>query len=57
MKPRIFAIASLATLCLAICLAAGCAVGPNYHPPKTEAPAQFANGAQDGFNTNQPVAA
>jgi multidrug efflux system outer membrane protein len=24
----------------------GCAVGPNYHPPKTEAPSAFANGNQ-----------
>ncbi|HEX3989438.1 MAG TPA: efflux transporter outer membrane subunit [Verrucomicrobiae bacterium] len=57
MKPRNFDIASLATICLAICFAAGCAVGPNYHPPKIDAPAQFSNGAQDGFTTNQPVAA
>ncbi len=57
MKPRHFDIAPLTTLSLAICLAGGCAVGPNYHPPKTEAPAQFNNGAQDGFTTNQPIAA
>ena len=53
MKTRPFAIASLAT----VWIAAGCAVGPNYHPPKTSAPSQFANGAQDGFTTNEPVAA
>ncbi len=38
-------------------IAAGCAVGPNYQPPKTSAPPQFSNGAQDGFTTNEPVAA
>jgi outer membrane protein, multidrug efflux system len=48
----IIIIASLA----AIWLAAGCSVGPNYHPPKDTAPAQFSNGAQDGFTTNEPVA-
>jgi len=53
MKTRPFAIASLAT----VWIAAGCAVGPNYQPPKTSAPSQFANGAQDGFTTNEPVAA
>jgi multidrug efflux system outer membrane protein len=53
MKTRPFAIASLA----AIWIAAGCAVGPNYHPPKTEPPARFANGDQETFTTNEPVAA
>ncbi len=53
MKTRLFAIASLAVACIA----AGCAVGPNYHPPETTAPPQFANGAQAGFTTNEPVAA
>lgn len=53
MKTRPFAIASLA----AAWIAGGCAVGPNYQPPKTSAPPQFANGAQDGLTTNEPVAA
>ncbi len=50
--PRLF-IASLSV----VWIAAGCAVGPNYHPPKTPAPPKFANGAQDGFTTNEPLAA
>jgi multidrug efflux system outer membrane protein len=53
MKTRPLAIASLA----AVWIAAGCAVGPNYQPPKTSPPAGFAHGAQDGFTTNEPVAA
>jgi len=36
-------------------LAAGCAVGPNYQPPKASAPADFTGGAQTDFTTNQPV--
>jgi NodT family efflux transporter outer membrane factor (OMF) lipoprotein len=31
---------------LALLVLAGCAVGPNYHPPRTEPPAAFANGNQ-----------
>jgi multidrug efflux system outer membrane protein len=31
-------------------LLAGCAVGPNYHPPKTEVSAAFANGSQTNLN-------
>jgi multidrug efflux system outer membrane protein len=38
-------------------LAAGCAVGPNYKPPPVSAPARFADGAQEGLTTNEPVAA
>ena len=53
MKTPRLAIALLA----AVWIAAGCAVGPNYQPPKTAAPAAFANGAQAGFTTNEPVAA
>jgi multidrug efflux system outer membrane protein len=53
MMTRSIAIASLA----ALWIAAGCAVGPNYQPPKTSAPPLFANGAQAGFTTNEPVAA
>jgi outer membrane protein, multidrug efflux system len=52
MKICTFAIATAA----AGLITAGCAVGPNYHPPKTEAPSQFANGAQGSFTTNEPVA-
>src|SRR5439155_6452470 len=29
----------------------GCAVGPNYHPPKTSTSAAFANSSQPGLNT------
>jgi multidrug efflux system outer membrane protein len=36
-------------------LAAGCSVGPNYHPPKLSAPTDFTSGAQADFTTNQPV--
>src|SRR5437879_11324925 len=32
---------------------AGCAVGPNYKTPKTEAPAAFANGAQTNFSAGE----
>jgi multidrug efflux system outer membrane protein len=38
-------------------LLAGCAAGPNYHPPTTETPAAFANGAQTNLSTEQTVAA
>jgi len=40
-----------------VLLDAGCAVGPNYQPPKLPAPAQFNGGAQTNFSTNAPVAA
>src|SRR5262249_20262282 len=33
----------------------GCAVGPNYHPPKTTVPATFAAAAQPGLTTNAAV--
>ncbi len=33
---------------------AGCAVGPNYHPPASTAPASFANGAQTNLGVGQP---
>jgi len=36
-------------------LLAGCMVGPEYHPPKTEAPAQWVS-PQDGGETNLPAA-
>jgi multidrug efflux system outer membrane protein len=36
-------------------LAAGCAVGPNYQPPKMDAPANFTGAVQTDFTTNQPV--
>ncbi len=36
-------------------LLAGCAVGPNYHPPKTEAPAAFANSIQSNVSSG-PIA-
>lgn len=51
MKIRPIAIVSFA----AAWIAAGCSVGPNYHPPQPSAPPQFANGAQRGFTTNEPV--
>jgi len=41
----------------AVLLGAGCAVGPNYHPPTLPAPAHFTGGAQTSFSTNAPVAA
>ncbi len=53
MKTRPFALVSLA----AMWISAGCAVGPNYHPPKISPPEQFANGVQAGYTTNEPVAA
>jgi multidrug efflux system outer membrane protein len=53
MKIRPIAIVSVATAWIA----AGCSVGPNYHPPKESPPSQFSEGAQPGFTTNQPVAA
>jgi outer membrane protein, multidrug efflux system len=34
---------------------AGCAAGPDYHPPKTTVPPAFANGAQPHFNTAKTV--
>ncbi len=40
----------------AACLAAGCAVGPNYQPPPVSAPTNFTGGAPGGFTTNEPVA-
>jgi len=36
-------------------LLAGCTVGPDYHPPKTAAPAQWAS-PRDGGETNLPAA-
>jgi outer membrane protein, multidrug efflux system len=36
-------------------LAAGCAVGPNYHEPKTPLDAKFANAAEPGFAAGDPV--
>ena len=35
----------------------GCAVGPNYHPPKTEVSATFANGSQTNLNSGQAAVA
>jgi NodT family efflux transporter outer membrane factor (OMF) lipoprotein len=40
---------------LLACLLAGCAVGPDYRPPKTAAPAQWVS-AQAGGETNSPNA-
>jgi outer membrane protein, multidrug efflux system len=37
-------------LALLLCLLAGCAVGPNYHQPSTQASAAFANGAQTNLS-------
>ncbi len=48
---RFVARVSLPALVAAVALA-GCAVGPNYHPPKTEVASAFANGTQ----TNLAVA-
>src|SRR5690348_1491703 len=44
-----------AALPLALCslLLAGCAVGPNYHPPKTEVNPAFANAGQTNVSTAQ----
>lgn len=39
---------------LACLFFAGCAVGPNYHPPKTDVPPAFANGAQTNLSA-QPT--
>ena len=49
MKPALFT----SLFCLAI--VAGCAVGPNYHPPKTAAPAQWSSPLAGG-ETNAPAA-
>jgi multidrug efflux system outer membrane protein len=35
---------------------AGCAVGPNYHPPQTTTPPDFAAAADNNFSTNEPIA-
>jgi multidrug efflux system outer membrane protein len=34
-----------------------CAVGPNYHPPKTSVPSAFANASQPSLTTNAAVSA
>ena len=44
----------LAAILLAL---AGCAAGPNYHPPKTSVAPAFAQGATTNYTTNNPVAA
>jgi NodT family efflux transporter outer membrane factor (OMF) lipoprotein len=44
----------LATLFLALGLAAGCAVGPDYHAPKANTPANWSE-AQRGGTTNKPM--
>jgi len=41
-------------LALATVVLAGCAVGPDYHPPKTQAPTNWSE-AQLGGTTNRPV--
>jgi len=38
-------------LCLGLLIFAGCAVGPNYHAPKTETAAAFANGDQTNLSS------
>ena len=40
---------------LALLLFSGCAVGPNYHPPKTEVNPAFSNGAQTNLSTTNTV--
>lgn len=47
---------TLLTVALIIMFAAGCAVGPNYHPPETKAPAQWSE-AMAGGETNSTIAA
>jgi multidrug efflux system outer membrane protein len=51
---RLFAQAGFALL---LFLLAGCAAGPNYHPPKTETQAAFANASQTNLGTEETVAA
>jgi NodT family efflux transporter outer membrane factor (OMF) lipoprotein len=46
MKPRRFALALLAGVLAGL---AGCAVGPDYHPPQSETPASFDAGAVSGI--------
>ena len=46
MKPRRFALALLAGVLAGL---AGCAVGPDYHPPQSETPAGFDAGAGAGI--------
>jgi multidrug efflux system outer membrane protein len=48
-----FRLASLPLAIAAAILLAGCSVGPNYHAPRTEVPAAFANGAQTNLAPNQ----
>jgi multidrug efflux system outer membrane protein len=40
----------------ALGLLAGCAAGPDYHPPKTNVPAAFANGGQTNISATEAVA-
>jgi outer membrane protein, multidrug efflux system len=40
----------------ALCLAAGCAVGPDYKPPQTVVPTNFSSIAASAYSTNEPVA-
>ena len=47
-------IAYATVFALAVGLGAGCAVGPEYHPPKSQAPANWAE-ARLGGTTNSPV--
>ena len=44
-----------AALLVALLFGAGCAVGPNYHPPKTEVNPAFANGNQTNLSSTRPV--
>jgi multidrug efflux system outer membrane protein len=47
----------LSGIILLIVLLAGCAVGPNYHPPKIKVDSAFENGAQTNLSTNETAIA
>ncbi len=54
MKPESFAHIAAVGFGTALVLA-GCSVGPNYHPPKTEVSGAFSNGNQTNLNSSQPA--
>src|SRR5712691_6004113 len=42
-------------LAIGLLLAAGCTVGPDYHPPKTEVPAEYGRSGSGGQPTTNPT--
>jgi outer membrane protein, multidrug efflux system len=45
---------AVSIVCIAVAILAGCAVGPNYQPPKTSAPSQWTS-SLNGGETNGPT--